>query len=386
MRVLVVEDNRRHAELITDELRDSDPGSGVESVETGAEALDRMRAEVFDLVVLDYRLPDTDGLELMRSMRLQGHDVPVIFVTTAESVQLAVEAMKLGAEDFVQKQEGYLAVLPLVIREALDRQRLRHEKARLEMELRQAERLASLGILAAGLAHNINNRLTSLKTFFDLIPERTPIPAFARTSSRPVAWISKDQLLVHELTRYAFSERLHPRTTQTVAELIMRAIGHLDDEIHKKRIRVRTEFGEVPRIPIDTEGMKQLLHQLAEERDSGEPGQRRDLVDPRRRGRRRSTAGGSGSRQGPGLPPEMRERCSIRSSRRRLTASGSASTSATRSRRCIEGGSTVASPDGGGAVFIVFLPVCRAITTPRPMRSSDGPAADPRLEAPIPKG
>src|SRR5258705_4250294 len=57
-------------------------------------------------------------------------------------------------------------------------QRLRHEKARLETELRQAERLASLGILAAGLAHNINNRLTSLKTFFDLVPERYADPRF----------------------------------------------------------------------------------------------------------------------------------------------------------------------------------------------------------------
>src|SRR5262249_36000140 len=152
-RVLVVEDNRRHAELITDELQDSNPGSVVESVETGTEALSRLHADKFDLVVLDYRLPDTDGLELMKAMRLQSLEVPVIFVTTAESVQLAVEAMKLGAEDFVQKQEGYLAVLPLVIREALERQRLRNEKARLETELRQSERLASLGILAAGLAH-----------------------------------------------------------------------------------------------------------------------------------------------------------------------------------------------------------------------------------------
>ena len=70
-------------------------------VDTGAEALKWLDAQPFDLIVLDYRLPDTDGIELMKAFRGRGLETPVIFVTTADSVQLAVEAMKLGAEDFV---------------------------------------------------------------------------------------------------------------------------------------------------------------------------------------------------------------------------------------------------------------------------------------------
>ncbi|MGH7897185.1 MAG: response regulator, partial [Candidatus Binatia bacterium] len=207
LRILVVEDNRRHAELISEELNDTGLVASVEWVATGREGLEKVSSGPLDLIVLDYRLPDTDGLDFMRSLNSQGHHIPVIFVTTADSVQLAVEAMKLGAEDFLQKQEGYLAVLPLLVREALERRRLKLEKVRLEGELRQAEKLASLGILAAGLAHNINNRLTSLKTFFDLIPYRYEDPAFRNDFLKTCQIdLEKIAVLVQELTRYAFSQ------------------------------------------------------------------------------------------------------------------------------------------------------------------------------------
>lgn len=259
MRVLIVEDNQRHAELISDELQESGAAYEVDWVETGTEALARLSASSYDLVVLDFRLADMDGIEIMKAIRSRAIDVAVIFVTTADSVQLAVEAMKLGAEDFLQKQEGYLTVLPFLVREALDRRRLREDKKRLENELRQAERLASVGVLAAGLAHNINNRLTSLKTFFDLFPERQSDDYF-RTEFLATCRIDLEKiaLLVQELTRYALHDG-PPRVPQSLPELVLRAINHLDDEVQRKRLRVHTEFPDAPRLPLDTEGVKQLF-------------------------------------------------------------------------------------------------------------------------------
>jgi two-component system, NtrC family, sensor kinase len=305
---LVVEDNRRHAELISDELQDSGVAAEVDWVETGAEALEKLSGPPLDLIVLDYRLPDTDGIELMKVFRARALDIPVIFVTTADSVQLAVEAMKLGAEDFVQKQEGYLAILPLVVREALERQRLRHDKTRLEGELRQAERLASLGILAGGLAHNINNRLTSLKTFFDLIPQRFDDPYFRDQFLKTCQMdLEKIALLVHELTRYAFTEGAH-RVVQPLTELIMRAVGHLDDEIHRKQLRIRTDFSEVPQLPLDPEGVKQLFINLLKNAIQASPVGSEIVISlaVEDHGERELVA--SVRDHGPGLPPEMRDR------------------------------------------------------------------------------
>jgi signal transduction histidine kinase len=259
---LIVEDNRRHAELITDEMCDAGIAVEVDWASTGREGLEFLESRRPDLILLDYRLPDIDGIEFMRELRARGSTTPVIFVTTADSVELAVQAMKLGAEDFLQKQEGYLEVLPLLVREAIERQRLREEKARLEQQLRQSEKLASLGILAAGLAHNINNRLTSLKTFFELLsPEDKHLPIDPHFVEVCRQDLDKIVLLVQELTRYALSDD-SPRPPEPLPDLIQRALGHLDDEIQRKQIRLVTQFEKVPEIPLDAEGVKQLFINL----------------------------------------------------------------------------------------------------------------------------
>jgi signal transduction histidine kinase len=293
----------------------------------------------------------------MKALRTRSIETPVIFVTTADSVQLAVEAMKLGAEDFVQKQEGYLAVLPLVVREALERQRLRQEKARLEGELRQAERLASLGILAAGLAHNINNRLTSLKTFFDLLPQRYDDSYFRNEFLKTCQTdLEKIALLVHELTRYAFTEGA-PRAVQPLTELIMRAIGHLDDEIHKKQLRVRTEFGEVPRVPLDPEGVKQLFINLLKNAIQASPVGGEIVIsltvevgdEPQVVARVRD--------QGPGLPMEMRDRIFDPFFTTKDHGLGIGLYLCHKIATLHRGRVEAETPDGGGAQFAVFLPM-----------------------------
>ena len=150
--------------------------------------------------------------------------------------------------------------------------------------------------------------MTSLKTFFDLIPQRYDDPYFRNEFLKTCQMdLEKIALLVHELTRYAFTEG-SPRALQPLTELIMRAIGHLDDEIHKKQLRIRTEFAEVPRIPLDPEGVKQLFINLLKNAIQASPVGGEILVslafdtsdEPLIVARVRD--------HGPGLPAEMRER------------------------------------------------------------------------------
>jgi len=323
--------------------------------------LAQLAAQPIDLIVLDYRLPDTDGIELMKALRARGLDTPVIFVTTADSVQLAVEAMKIGAEDFVQKQEGYLAVLPLVVREALERQQLRQEKTRLEAELRQAERLASLGILAAGLAHNINNRLTSLKTFFDLIPQRFDDPYFRNEFRKTCQMdLEKIAILVHELTRYAFAEGA-PRALLPLPDLIMRAIGHLDDEINKKDIRIRTDFAEVPRIPVDPEGVKQLFINLLKNAIQASPSQGEILVSLSLETHEEPQIVARVRDHGPGLPHDARERIFDPFFTTKDSGLGIGLYLCHKIANLHRGRIEAANPSDGGAEFAVYLPVEAAV-------------------------
>jgi DNA-binding NtrC family response regulator len=78
-----------------------------------AGALARLKAETPDIVLLDYKLPDGDALGLLRTLKAQGVDVPVVVLTGHGSISLAVEAMKEGAEHFLTKpiEMGSLAVV-----------------------------------------------------------------------------------------------------------------------------------------------------------------------------------------------------------------------------------------------------------------------------------
>ena len=143
--VLMVEDNASHAEMIADELEAALSGWTVHKAGTLAEARTFLRSRTYDLLMFDFRLPDGDGIELLREVRSAGVESPIVFVTTASSAKLAVDAMKLGADDYLVKEEGYLSVLPYLVQEVLKRRHLAREREVLEDRLQRAERAASLG-------------------------------------------------------------------------------------------------------------------------------------------------------------------------------------------------------------------------------------------------
>jgi DNA-binding response OmpR family regulator len=78
-------------------------GYKVVDAEDGERALQRLRAESCDLILLDLQMPKMDGMELLRRLRADGHAVPVVILTAHGSISEAVGAMKLGAIDFLTK-------------------------------------------------------------------------------------------------------------------------------------------------------------------------------------------------------------------------------------------------------------------------------------------
>ena len=156
VRVLIVEDDDRHAELMEEELRRmklESPPSAVETVRLacGEDALRRIRSEAVDVVLLDYGLPDYDGLELLQEMRALRDDLPVVFVTSRASVRAAVEAMKCGASDYLVKDEEYLDVLPVLLADVMARCRLREDNRRMKATLtRQSREIRALRTALAG--------------------------------------------------------------------------------------------------------------------------------------------------------------------------------------------------------------------------------------------
>ncbi len=131
-RILVVDDE--------DELRASlgkvleRAGYVVEACDTVARALEALADRSFNLLVTDFRLPDGDGLDLMRQARALAPDLEVVLVTAYGNIPLAVDAIKQGAYDFLTKPFKR-ADLERVVARALERQTLAAENRRLRVEL-----------------------------------------------------------------------------------------------------------------------------------------------------------------------------------------------------------------------------------------------------------
>src|SRR5262245_5216480 len=104
------------------------PAHRVEIAQTGAEGLERVAAACPEVILLDLRLPDQSGLDILRQLRRIDARIPVVMVTVARSSDSAIEAMRQGAYDYLLKPID-LQKLERVISEALKVSRLMREPA-----------------------------------------------------------------------------------------------------------------------------------------------------------------------------------------------------------------------------------------------------------------
>jgi DNA-binding NtrC family response regulator len=101
IRLLPVEDNVDQLLLTQRVFKRFDPEIQVVPVKNGQQCLDRLAREDFSVVVLDYSLPQIDGMEVLRRIRKSKYDVPIIMVTGQGDEKVAVEAMKNGTYDYL---------------------------------------------------------------------------------------------------------------------------------------------------------------------------------------------------------------------------------------------------------------------------------------------
>jgi signal transduction histidine kinase len=179
LRVLIIEDREDDAELVFAELRRggyAPEPTRVATLDELAGALDR---GPWDIVLSDYALPSFSGAAALDALKQRRLDVPFIIVSGTVTEDLAVQALKAGAHDYVLKDR--LGRLNSVVERELREAAARAEQRRLEEKLLRADRMASIGALVAGVAHEINNPLAIVLANLELlarlsIPPSGPAP------------------------------------------------------------------------------------------------------------------------------------------------------------------------------------------------------------------
>ncbi len=141
IKVLVAEDEQHLGTLLEQFL--TSRGHDVTVVRDGATALATLRAESYDVALLDIVMPELDGLEVLRHVRDEPSPPEVIIITGNGTVETAIGAMRLGAYDYLSKPYR-MAEIDVLVRRAWERRELARENARLEKRLQSVDPLPEL--------------------------------------------------------------------------------------------------------------------------------------------------------------------------------------------------------------------------------------------------
>lgn len=143
----IAEDDAGLSRLIARKL--SSLGYRVSNSRDGAGALSLLGQKEADILLLDYRLPDMDGRQLVESLSRLKRLPPFIIITGEGDEKIAVEMMKLGAKDYLVKDSGFLDLLPQVVKQTLFNLEVERKLAEAESKLRQSEERLKLALEAA---------------------------------------------------------------------------------------------------------------------------------------------------------------------------------------------------------------------------------------------
>jgi signal transduction histidine kinase/ActR/RegA family two-component response regulator len=158
LRALLVEDSADDAELVIGELRRGGYEPITRRVQTVADLTVALTGESWDVVLSDYSTPQLSAPDAFAVVRRLNLDVPFIIVSGTVGEEVAVTAMRSGVHDFLLK--GQLRRLVAAIERELRESAMRAERRKIQEQLLISDRMASVGTLAAGVAHEINNPLS----------------------------------------------------------------------------------------------------------------------------------------------------------------------------------------------------------------------------------
>ena len=179
LHILHLEDNPRDAALVSAILAESGIQCVVRVIQSRRDFDVELQREHIDVILSDFSMPSYDGLSALRTARQLRPEIPFIFVSGKIGEEAAIESLKNGASDYLIKDR--LARLPTAVERAVNEAEEKKKRAQAEATLLEHEekllrtqRLESLGTLAGGIAHDLNNALLPVLLGLEIIREKLP--------------------------------------------------------------------------------------------------------------------------------------------------------------------------------------------------------------------
>ena len=166
--LLLVDDDAEYASIIKHYLRAFQNRKFIlDWVSSGDAAFAYLREHPgTDLILMDYYLPNKNGMEIIRDFFDEKNPIPIILLTSNKDYRVAIEAMKYGVEDYLLKEEMIETTLPRAIVGVLDRVTLKHRIREAEERKNASEAIQELIVT---MCHEFNNPLAAIKISADIL-------------------------------------------------------------------------------------------------------------------------------------------------------------------------------------------------------------------------
>jgi signal transduction histidine kinase len=247
--------------MLLRELRGGGFAPTHERVETAEALRAALARQEWDVVLSDYYLPGFDAPAALAVLQASGDDLPFIVVSGSVGEDTAVAAMRAGATDYIMKDR--LQRLPPAVARALADASVRRERAQLQQDLAQAQKLEAIGRLAGGVAHDFNNVLTAILGSAELLLLDTPPGAANREEVEIIRDASiRAQELIRQLLAFSARQVLQP----SVIDLndLIKNLGRMLRRLIGEDLELATELApDLGAVRVDPGQVEQVLVNLA---------------------------------------------------------------------------------------------------------------------------
>lgn len=356
LNILLVEDSPEDAELICDMLEQSGIDASYQRVDDEDTLVEALSATRFDIVLSDLSMPGFSGIRALEVVHEIHPHLPFVFVSGTMGEELAVQALRQGASDYILKHSP--SRLPSAVARAVREARGEAERARAEAELMRAQRLESMSLIAAGLSHDLRNILQPLLIVPDLLKARSDDPRIRQLADVIAECGLRGNEMAESMLSFVrgsrrASERIEVERLFGAVELLLRGSLPANVELHAELkapgLALEGNFTELQQVLLNLAlnaiqampdgGRLQLLAEPVSDVDGNTQLCIR-VID-----------------QGVGMPPEVLERLFSPFFTTKATGTGLGLMSCKRIIEGLQGSIHVSSEVGVGSRFDLLLPI-----------------------------